>query len=164
MRELPKINTSEYTDLNKVIDQRSQQYGAELARMQTEMNQVYAYLENQAVEAKHGDTLNDLQPYIQQVTQELGQDARFYPRQRLIQMAAGARALEEMAATATQTQSTEQQAQADKQHRDKVMAASVEPANGATKVAPKVVETSKMNSEELGMLLDSQVVPIVTHD
>jgi uncharacterized phage infection (PIP) family protein YhgE len=170
----PQIPTGELFDewlgknlegnLGQFVDHRSQQIGGEVAQLRAQIGQMYAYLENQATVQRHGDTLNDLQPYIEQVSQELGQNAQYYPREQLILMAEGTRAREAAATTATQEQTTKQQEQAKQDHRGKVIAASVEPANGTAKVAPKIVNTDDMTIDELEAFIISQGAKVVTHD
>jgi hypothetical protein len=165
--EAPQIPQSpeEFDQWAAQMVQRDQAKDQQLAQLQDGLNRVYAHLENQAVVQKHGDTLTELQPYLEQVNQGLGPQAQYYPQEQKILMAKGLKADADGAVTATQQQTEQEQTELQAKHREKVLGATVEPANNAAKVAPKIVDTSKMTTEEYGKYLtDVLGVKVVSHD
>ncbi len=135
-------------NLGTFVDSRFQTRDQEVAQLRGTVNSMLAYLENQAVTQKHGDTLNELQPYMDRVTQELGPNAQYVPREQIIRMAKGDKYDDDLAQRATTEQTEEEEAKAKEQHRDEALKATVETADVATSPTGRVIDIAKLPIEE----------------
>jgi hypothetical protein len=151
-------------NLGTFVQHQNRPMQQKLGQVEQTLNTVLAYLENQAVESKYGDTLGELQPHIEGVMHELGPRAQYFQREDIIRLAKGRMYDALQSEQAAQQQTEQQKHETEQRHREKVLSATVESADNATEVAPKIVDTSKMSAKELEKHLRSQGVKIVHHD
>jgi hypothetical protein len=150
-------------NLGQFVQAETKPMAEYIQRLEQGLNTVYAYLEGLGIEKKYGD-LEPLNPYLERVNQALGQNAQYRSQEEKILMAEGMRSRETADETAAQQQTEQQKTETETRHRENVLGATVESANNATNVAPKIVDTSKMSAKELEKHLVSQGVKVVHHD
>ncbi len=135
-------------NLGTFVDSRFQTRDQEVAQLRGTVNSMLAYMENQAVTQKHGDTLNELQPYMDRVTQELGANAQYVPREQIIRMAKGDKYDDDLAQKATTEQTDVELAKAKEKHREQALKATAETADVASSPGGRVIDIASLSEEE----------------
>jgi hypothetical protein len=160
----PPTSPEEFDQWAASTHQQNMELRQTVAQQQQAIYSIMAHLENQAVTSKYGDALTELQPYIEQASQMLGEHAQYRTREEIITIAKGLKYDADGAAATTQQQTEKERTELQERHREKVLDASVESANTATNVAPKIVDPSKMGAKELEKHLGTLGVKTVHHD
>jgi hypothetical protein len=154
--EIPGMDDPEFFDwvgkspknLAAFVQQQSNPYTDRIEQQDQTIKSILGFLEQEAVEKKYGGQMKELSPFLQQVDQQLGQNAQYYPVDQRMLMARGLQAEQATATASADTlQKQTEQDQIDR-HRDKVLAETVETANTTAKTE-SVVNFSKLNAKQM---------------
>ena len=134
-------------NLGAFVQQQNGSLLEEMRRQATVQNSILAQLEGQAIAEKHGD-LEPLQPYLDQISQELGQNAHLMPQEMKILLAKGLKVDSDGAVESVEQKTKEDTLAIETKHREKVMAASVESASNVSTGSAKIIDFDSMTAKQ----------------